>query len=107
MQDELRLAREECVKERNARIEAELALAEVRAQKTLHEQRAQDLAASLASALAAFQKFETRNAELDTCLKGVERELADAQREFAVQCAVKAKPAGRALKADKADCGER
>lgn len=52
MQDELRLAREECVKERNASIETELALAEVRAQKTLHEQRAQDLAASLASALS-------------------------------------------------------
>lgn len=102
VQDELRLAREECVKERSARIEAELALAEVRAEKTLHEQRAQDFAASLASARSACQKFETRNAELDTCLKGVERQLADAQRELAVQCAVKAKPAGRVSKAAKA-----
>jgi DNA repair exonuclease SbcCD ATPase subunit len=102
IQGELRLARDECTKERDARTEADLVLAEMRAQKALHEQRAQDLAASLASARAACQKIETRNAELDTCLKRAERELADAQRELAVQYAVKAKPAGRASKAAKA-----
>lgn len=95
VQDELRLVRAECTKERDARIEAELELAEMRAQKALHEQRAQDLAASLTSARAACQKMESRNAELDTRLKGAERELAEAQRELAVQCAVKAKLFGR------------
>lgn len=102
LQDELRLAREECAGERNARIEAELALAEVKAQKALHEVRAQDLGTSLASARAACQKLETRNAELDAQLKIAERELANAQRELAVQYVVKAKPAGRATKTAKA-----
>ncbi|XYJ11992.1 DNA-binding protein [Telluria sp. B2] len=100
--DELRHAREECTRERNARIEAELALAEVKAQKALHEERAQDMAASLASARAACQKLESRNAELDAHLKRAERECADAQRELAVHCAVRAKPAGRASKTSKA-----
>jgi len=102
MQDELRLAREEGAGERNARIEAELALAEMKAQKALHEGRAQDIAASLAGARAACQKIGTRNAELDAQLKCAERELADAQRELAVQSAVKGKSVGRAPKTGKA-----
>lgn len=102
VQDELRLARDEGRRERDARMAAELALAEVKAQKALHEERALDIAASLTSARAACQKLETHNADLDAELKCVERKLADAQRDLAVQCAVKAKPAGRAAKAGKA-----
>lgn len=97
-QDELRLLREECARERNVRVESELALAEMRVQKALHEQRVQDLAASLTSARAACQKLEARNSELDAHLKCAERELADAQRELAVQCAVGVRSAGRKSK---------
>lgn len=70
-------------------------------QSALHEGRAQDLTASLANARAACQKLEAKKTELDADVKRLGREFADAQRELAVQIAVKAKPLERASKSTK------
>jgi chromosome segregation ATPase len=94
LEAELRQARMERDIQREARTEAERAVAVLGSQQKEHEERVQDLKASLAGMRDAYTRLETKNCQLAEILEREQRAREAAERDLAVQAAVQVHRSG-------------
>jgi hypothetical protein len=98
VEEELRQARMECGVQREARIEAERVVAVLGSQQKEHEERVQDLKASMAVMRDAYARLETTSCQLAEILKREKRAREAAERKVAALAAVQVERPGTSPK---------
>lgn len=107
LEEELHQARTERDAQREARSEAERAVAVLSSQQKEHEDRVQEFKSSLAGIRDACARLESRNGELANALERERQARAVAERDLAVLSALQGERAGAGQKSKRAQVRQR